>query len=161
MSNKNIQFRLNKIDLCDKVGGVEKKKEDFKNYLIENLNVNLNINYTFLINSKESILSKDKFKSCDDYLNYIIKKEKDNNNFIQNLILNLQRDFNLNNIQPNIDDDEEEEESEKTTLLNNRLKLFNFDGELTENDYNYYKNIYDSNKEGKNEKKMRQINYYL
>jgi len=145
-------YILNKIDLCDKVGGVEKEKEDFKNYLIENLNVDLNINYTFLLNSKESILSKDKFKSFDDYLNYIIKKEKDNNNFIQNLTLNLQRDFNLNNIQPNIVDDEEEE-SEKTTLLNNRLKLSNFDGELSENDYNYYKNIYDSNNEGKNEKK--------
>ena len=153
-------YILNKIDLCDKVGGIEKEKEDFKNYLIENLNVDLNINYTFFLNSKESILSKDKFKSFDDYLNYVIGKDKDSNNFIQNLNLNLQRDFNLNNIEPNFNDDDEDEQSEKTTLLNNKLKSSNFDGELSEGDYKYYKNIYDENKEGKNDKK-NEINKLL
>ena len=151
----NSIYLLNKIDLCDKVGGLKKENHDFKNYLIEKLNVDLNINNIFLLNSKDSILEKDKFKSFDNYLDYIIKSDNNkNNNFIQNLIRNLEKDFNILNLEPNINDDEEDEESEKISLLNNKIKSANFDGgELSNNDYEYYKKIFDNNKKGKKETK--------
>ena len=72
----NSIYILNKIDLCDKEGGIEKENEDFKKYLEDKLNVDLNLNEVILLNSKEYILEKDKFKDFEHYLNYIIKSEK-------------------------------------------------------------------------------------
>ena len=48
----NSIYILNKIDLCDKKGGIKQEEKDFKKF-IEDLKANVRLNKRILLNSKE------------------------------------------------------------------------------------------------------------
>ena len=148
----NSIYILNKIDLCDKEGGLQKENKDFQDYLKNKLNVNIELNKILLLNSKEYILDKNKYDSFKNYLNSIIEsEEKRDEDFILKLNSNLESDFNLK-LTPPIISDEEDEESEEINSLNNYIQSFNYEGEINKKEYEYYKKIFEENKKNKDKK---------
>ena len=141
----NSIYILNKIDLCDKEGGLKSEKKDFKDYLSSILNVNTEFNAIFLLNSKEYILEKKKNGSFDNYLKSIIESDKKDEEIILNIKSNLESDFKIA-VNPPTFNDEEDEQSEEMNLLNNSIKCFNYEGEITKLEYEYFKNIFEENK---------------
>ena len=152
----NSIYILNKIDLCDKKGGLKQESKDFKDYLQNKLNVNIELNKIFLLNSKECILEKNKYDSFNNYLKSIIESEKKEEDVILNIKSNLESDFNIK-ITPPINNEEEDEQSEEMNLLNNTIKSFNYEGEINQIEYEYFKKIFEENKK-KKVKKNNEIN---
>ena len=153
----NSIYILNKIDLCDKQGGIKQENEDFKLHL-KSLNVNLDKNKIILLDSKEAILEKDKYENFDNYLNYVIKSKQLKFNFIPNLIQNLENDFGGINILNDDEEEEEEEEEEKEenekecekiTKLNVLIRNYNFEGTINKREYQHYKKEFDLKKNKK------------
>ena len=143
----NSIYILNKIDLCDKQGGIKQEKIDFKKYLEEKLQVDLNLNKMILLNSKDNILEKNKYKDFDNYLYYLKRSKSNNDDFIKILIENLKKDLNIQII-PNVnnyDDDDDEDDSLMKLKININSDIIEIG--MNKSDYNYYKNIFDINKE--------------
>jgi len=135
----NSIYILNKIDLCDKKGGIKQEEKDFKKFLEKNLKVNLNLNKRILLNSKEYILNKDKYKDFSNYLDYICNLQNESEEIIPIIIQNLKNDFNID-VQTNIQDDDEDDG-------NNALLSYG----ISKSDYQYYKKFFDENKDKKNQ----------
>ena len=141
---RNSIYILNKIDYCDKKGGLEKEKEDFKKFLENDLDVNLKINKVILISAKDSILEENKNKSFDDYLNYVIKSKKIKEHFIPNLKERFKNDFSID-IKENIDDDDDEDE-DAIIKLNEDIQKNGFFGSMNKKQYDIFKEKYESNR---------------
>ena len=143
----NSIYILNKIDLCDKHGGIKQEKIDFKKYLEEKLQVDLNLNKMILLNSKDNVLEKNKFKDFDNYLYYLKRSKSNNDDFIKILIENLAKDLNIRII-PNVnncDDDDYEDDSLMKLKININSDIIEIG--MNKSDYDYYKKIFDNNKE--------------
>ena len=143
----NSIYILNKIDLCDKHGGIKQEKIDFKKYLEEILQVDLNLNKMILLNSKDNVLEKNKFKDFDNYLYYLKRSKSNNDDFIKILIENLAKDLNIRII-PNVnncDDDDYEDDSLMKLKININSDIIEIG--MNKSDYDYYKKIFDNNKE--------------
>lgn len=145
---KNSIYILNKIDLCDKEGGLQKEKEDFEKYLENTLGVNLQSNEVVLISLNDSILERNKYGNFDNYLNYVINSKKLKDHFIPNLKERFKNDFSIN-IQNNMDIDEDEDEDEncdKISKLSQEIVKNGFLDSINQKQYYYFKEIFESKK---------------
>ena len=138
-SNKNknqVQIHdsilvLNKIDLSNKEGGLNKEKSDFSNYLESKLNIPIKNNAIVLFQADLEYLKKNRFESFEKYIDYTIKFKKDDNdnNFNIKLKMNFKNDFNINNNilqdenEDEEDEDEEEEQISKKMIYQKILKI--------------------------------------
>ena len=154
---KNSIYILNKTDLYKEADDLKKEKEKFEKYLESYINVNLESNKIFLISSKNSIIERQKFENFNNYLEYIISSPKKKEHFLPNLSEKMQEDFSIQiNIPENIEFDEEDEENGHfLDDLIQKMENNDFIGSFTRKQYDYFKNIFDSNiknkKEGKND----------
>lgn len=133
---------LNKIDKSNLEGGIEEEKKNFENHVKTNLKINIEENFICYLNAKREKYLRNRFIDFDKYLAYIkcIIKDK-NKKFLDELIKNMNKDFNIN-----IKESFDEEDEENTFLLNNKyLKSEGFTDEINSYDYKYYKNIYEKN----------------
>ena len=167
-SNKNknqVQIHdsilvLNKIDLSNKEGGLNKEKSDFSNYLESKLNIPIRNNAIVLFQADLEYLKKNRFESFEKYIDYTIKFKKDDNdnNFNIKLKMNFKNDFNINNniLQDENEDEEDEDEDEEEEIqndlsesikkINKSLSNQSYSDSLTKKQYLLYKNFYDNNK---------------
>jgi len=155
--NKNINiiqkdsiYILNKIDLCDKEGGLQKEEKDFEKYLENILGVNLQSNEVVLISLKDSILERDKYGNFDNYLNYVIKSKKLKDHFIPNLIERFKNDLSIN-IHYEVDKYEDEDEyihdkCDKILKLDEDIQSNGFIDSISQKQYDYFKEIFESYK---------------
>jgi len=109
-------FVLNKIDLSNKEGGLEREKKDFTQYLKNRLNIPIEKNSIVLFQADLEYLKKNRFRNFEKYIDYnVIKSKKsDNQNSFNNKIkMNLRADFNIDeNILREEEEDEEDEDEE-------------------------------------------------
>ena len=158
-------FVLNKIDLSNKEGGVNREKEDFENYLKFKLNVPIKENNIVLFRADKEYLYKNRFNNFDKYINYIILRngKKDNeNNFKEKLKNNLEKDFNIPILNKDEDDDDDDDDdddeedineegenkdelSKKIKMINNSIKSQLYSDIINKNDYRLYENYYNAN----------------
>lgn len=141
----NSIYILNKIDLCDKKGGIKQEEKDFKKFIEKDLKVNVRLNKRILLNSKEYILNKDKYKDFNSYLDYICNLQNESEEIIPIIIQNLKNDFNID-VQTNIEDDNEDD-------VNNEILCY----DISKSDYKYYEKFFDENKEKKKQSSKEEI----
>ena len=146
--NNNISlYILNKSDKCT---DLKESMNNFKNYINKELNIKGKI-LDFC--SKKFLLKKRKILTFKDYLEYVIECSKERSNFMENLKINLEKDFEIK-IKENLDDNEysssrsyDKKESKKIIdEINQKKDLKNLEGNLIESDYFYYRRYYEDNK---------------
>ena len=148
---KNSIYILNKIDLCDKIGGLQQEKKDFEKYLENDLDVNLNSNEVILISLKDSFLERNKYGNFDNYLDYVIKSNKLKEHFIPNLKERFKNDFSIE-IKYDEDEDEDDDEEDEDEICDKILKFREniqsngFYGSINQKQYDYFKEIFEINK---------------
>ena len=141
---ENSILILNKIDKSNLPGGIEEEKKNFETHLSNQLKIDIKKNHICYLNAKLEIYSKKRYINFDNYLAYIKQIKDDKNNFMNKLIANMEKDFNIE-INRNIDNDEEDDEDEPFLQKNELLKKEGFTHEISNYDYNYYENIFKQN----------------
>ena len=138
---KNSIIILNKIDQSNIEGGIKEEKKNFEAHLKNNLKINLEENNVCYLSAKTEKYLNKRFKSFDNYLAYI-NWIKGNNNFIDELIKNMEKDFGIK-----IKKSYEEDEDENELLLKSNKYLISegFTNEINNYDYKYYKNYFTNN----------------
>ena len=139
-------FILNKIDLSDLKGGIDEEKKNFEIFLENKLKINIKENQICYLSAKTEKYLKKKFLNFDNYLAYTKWTQNKNNNFIDELINNMENDFKIN-IKKNYEEDDENEDEENEPLIKNNVYLKNegFINEINNCDYKYYENYFNEN----------------
>jgi hypothetical protein len=138
---QNSIIVLNKIDRSDLDGGIEEEKKNFENHIKNKMKLNLEDNNICYLSAKSEKYLKERFINFDRYLAYIKWKIDVKDNFVKELVKNMNNDFEIN-----IEESNEEDDEENILLMNNKyLKSEGFTDELNNYDYKYYKNYFDKN----------------